>query len=77
MPPQRFLTLEDVAEILNISSSQAYALVRNAELSGIQIGGRNQWRVEISKLEAYIEQKYAEAAAMLDRSEEAADSADR
>jgi len=66
MPPQRFLTLDDVAEILNISWSQAYALVRNGELSGIQIGGRNQWRVEITKLDAYIEGKYAEAALALD-----------
>ncbi|MBA3278727.1 MAG: helix-turn-helix domain-containing protein [Geodermatophilaceae bacterium] len=66
MPPQRFLTLDDVAEILNISWSQAYALVRSKELSAIQIGGRNQWRVEITQLDAYIEGKYAEAAAVLD-----------
>ncbi len=66
MPPQRFLTLDDVAEILNISWSQAYALVRSKELSAIQIGGRNQWRVEITQLDAYIESKYAEAAVVLD-----------
>ncbi len=66
MPPQRFLTLDDVAEILNISWSQAYALVRSKELSAIQIGGRNQWRVEITQLDAYIERKYAEAAMVLD-----------
>lgn len=66
MPPQRFLTLDDVAEILNISWSQAYALVRSKDLSAIQIGGRNQWRVEITQLEAYIERKYAEASVVLD-----------
>lgn len=66
MPPQRFLTLDDVAEILNISWRQAYALVRSKELPAIQIGGRNQWRVEIAQLDAYIEGKYAEAAATLD-----------
>ncbi|MDQ3052319.1 MAG: helix-turn-helix domain-containing protein [Actinomycetota bacterium] len=66
MPPQRFLTLDDVAEILNISWSQAYALVRSKELSAIQIGGRNQWRVEITQLDTYIERKYAEAAVVLD-----------
>lgn len=66
MPPQRFLTLDDVAEILNISWSQAYALVRSKDLSAIQIGGRNQWRVEITQLDAYIERKYAEAAVVLD-----------
>jgi len=44
MATQRFLTLDDVAEILNVSWSQAYALVRRKELIAIQIGGRGQWR---------------------------------
>jgi len=57
---QRFLLLSDVAEILNISASQAYALVRNEELTAIKIGGRGQWRVERSQLEAYIERAYAD-----------------
>ena len=56
----RFLTLSDVAEILNISTSQAYALVRNEELTAIKIGGRGQWRVERAKLEDYIQRMYAE-----------------
>ena len=56
----RFLTLADVAEVLSISSSQAYALVRNGELRGIKIGGRGQWRVEVNELEAYIERAYAQ-----------------
>ena len=65
MTNERFLTLADVAEILNISSSQSYALVRSGELQGIQIGGRNQWRVERSKLEEYIEQAYRRTASNL------------
>ena len=48
----RFLTLADVAEVLNISASQTYALVRNGDLEAIKIGGRGQWRVERDKLEA-------------------------
>lgn len=56
----RFLTLTDVAEILQISSSQAYALVRSGELPAIQIGGRGQWRVEQLMLDQYIDNKYAE-----------------
>ena len=63
MPTPRFLTLDDVAEILNVSWSQAYALVRRKELIAIQIGGRNQWRVEVDELERFIQQKYAEARA--------------
>ncbi len=65
MTTDRFLTLADVAEILNISASQSYALVRSGDLQGIQIGGRNQWRVERSKLEEYIEQAYRRTAAQL------------
>ncbi len=56
----RFLQLTDVAEVLNISSAQAYALVRSGELPAIKVGGRGQWRVESAQLEKYIERKYAE-----------------
>jgi excisionase family DNA binding protein len=54
----RFLTLADVAEVLNTSSAQVYALVRRGELQAIKIGGRGQWRVEASKLEEYIQEGY-------------------
>lgn len=60
MAADRFLTLTDVAEVLNISDSQTYALVRNGELDAIKIGGRGQWRVERDKLEAYIARMYDE-----------------
>ncbi len=63
MPTPRFLTLDDVAEILNVSWAQVYALVRRRELIAIQIGGRGQWRVETDELERFIQQKYAEARA--------------
>ena len=58
MPNERFLTLADVAEVLNISASQTYALVRSGELEAIKIGGRGQWRVEREKLESYIARMY-------------------
>ena len=38
----RFLTLADVAEVLNTSSAQVYALVRRGDLEAIKIGGRGQ-----------------------------------
>jgi excisionase family DNA binding protein len=60
---QRFLTLADVAEILNVSAAQAYALVRSGDLPAIKIGGRGQWRVETTELEGYIERGYAQTAA--------------
>lgn len=62
---QRFLLLSDVAEILNISASQAYALVRNEELKAIKIGGRGQWRVERTALEEYIARAYSETQAFI------------
>lgn len=55
---QRFVTLADVAETLNISASQAYALVRSGDLPAIKVGGRGQWRVEVSVLEEYIQRMY-------------------
>ncbi len=56
----RFLQLSDVAETLNISAAQAYALVRSGDLPAIKIGGRGQWRVEVTELEQFIQRMYAE-----------------
>jgi excisionase family DNA binding protein len=60
MDTPRFLQLSDVAEILNTSTAQVYALVRRGDLPAIKLGGRGQWRVENSELEAYIARRYAE-----------------
>ena len=65
MAAERFLQLTDVAEILNISSSQTYALVRSGELPAIKIGGRGQWRVERTALEEYIQRCYDETRAFV------------
>src|SRR5215813_3916963 len=58
----RFLQLTDGAEELSVSVSQVYHMVRSGELPAIKVGGRGQWRVERERLEAYIQQKYAETA---------------
>lgn len=62
----RFLTLADVAEVLNTSSAQVYALVRRGDLPAIKIGGRGQWRVESAQLEEYIARMYAETRTFVD-----------
>lgn len=62
MTDRRFLTLTDVCEILNVSMSQARALVRSGELPAIQVGGRGQWRVEATVLEEYIAEGYRKTA---------------
>ncbi len=56
----RFLHLTDVAEILNISAKQTYALVRRGDIKAVKIGRRGAWRVESDELEAYIQRLYAE-----------------
>ena len=55
---RRFMTLDDVREVLSISSTQAYSLVRSGELRAIRVGGRGQWRIENAELEAYIQRSY-------------------
>lgn len=76
MATARFLKLTDVAETLNISGAQAYALVRSGDLPAIKVGGRGQWRVETDQLEAYIERMYTKterlvAESVLDESADA------
>jgi len=64
-PTPRFLTLADVAEVLNTTSAQVYALVRRGDLPAIKIGGRGQWRVEASELEDYIKRAYEDTRAFV------------
>lgn len=57
----RFLTIADVAEQLSVSVSQVRALIKSGELPAIQVGGRHQWRIEVSVLEKYIHKQYEAA----------------
>jgi excisionase family DNA binding protein len=66
MPAPRFLQLSDVAEVLNISANQVYALVRRGDIPAVKIGGRGQWRVESAELEKYIERLYTETRQFID-----------
>ena len=61
--PARFLTIGDVAAELNVTHAQVYALLRAGNLEGIRLGGRNQWRVERARLEAWIDRAHADTAA--------------
>jgi excisionase family DNA binding protein len=55
---RRFLTLADVAEILATSVAQVRSLVQSGDLRYIQIGGRQQYRIEAVELENYIQRMY-------------------
>ncbi len=65
--PPRFLPLAEVAEVLSISGSQVYALVRSGELPAIKIGGRGQWRVEAAELEKFIQRMYDETRSFVEQ----------
>ena len=65
----RFLKMEDVQEILNISSQQAYSLVRSGDLPAIQVGGRGIWRIEATELESYIARQYEATREKVERAE--------
>lgn len=54
----RFLTRADVAEELNISEAQVYALLRRGDVRRIKIGGRGVYRIERRELEAFIRRAY-------------------
>ena len=56
----RFLTVAETAEVLRVSATQAYALVRSGELPAIRVGAARHWRVERTELEAYIQARYEE-----------------
>jgi len=52
----RFFTIDQVAEALDTTKAQVYALVRRKELRAIKLGGRGQWRIGRTDLESLLEQ---------------------
>ncbi|MDQ0241453.1 excisionase family DNA-binding protein [Arthrobacter bambusae] len=58
----RFLTVEQVAEELNVSAIQIRALLKSGELRGFQVGGRNVWRIGASDVGDYIAEAYRRTA---------------
>lgn len=60
------MKLEDLAQILDVSHAQAYALVRSGEVPAIKIGGRGQWRIERAVFEEYVRDAYSRTAAFIE-----------
>lgn len=54
----RFLTLADVAEVLNVELPLVRELVQSGELVAIRIGNDGPLRVEQRELELFIADKY-------------------
>lgn len=57
-PKPRFLTIEQVAEELNVGTPVVRALLKTGELPGIQVGGRGLWRIGLTDIEDYIQEAY-------------------
>lgn len=64
-PGPRFLTIEQVADELNVGLPTVRALLTGGQLRGIQIGGRGLWRIARRDLEDYIEHAYGKTAAAI------------
>jgi len=54
----RFLTVDQVADELNVGLPTVRMLLKSGELRGIQIGGRGLWRVANADLEDYVAEAY-------------------
>ena len=54
----RFLSLADVADVLNVDISVVRELVESNELAAIRIGEHGHWRVEPRALDDYIADQY-------------------
>ncbi|MHA7276395.1 helix-turn-helix domain-containing protein [Arthrobacter sp. Hz1] len=67
------MTIPDVAQELNTSTSQIRALIRAGDLPAIQIGGRGQWSIERTRLEDYITDAYQRTAETIRRGDPPAD----
>jgi excisionase family DNA binding protein len=71
----RFLTVKQVAKELAITESITYTLLRSGELPAIQVGPKNVWRIERTKLEEYIADRYAATRRAVESGEVSAGSA--
>lgn len=58
----RFLTIEQVAQELNVGEPLIRALLKSGEMRGIQVGGRGVWRIGTADLDAYVERAYRRTA---------------
>jgi prophage regulatory protein len=61
-PHHRFLTIEQVAEELNVGLPQVRSLLKSGELRGFQLGGRRLWRIGVGDFEKYIIDAYEQTA---------------
>jgi excisionase family DNA binding protein len=59
---RRFLTIEQVADELNVGEPLVRATLKTGELRGIQVGPRGAWRVGVNDVEDFIAEAYRKTA---------------
>ncbi|WP_103061887.1 helix-turn-helix domain-containing protein [Actinomyces qiguomingii] len=57
--PDKFLTIAEVAEHLQLSAQGVRSLIQSGELPAIQVGARHLWRVPESAFDEYVERQLA------------------
>jgi prophage regulatory protein len=58
----RYLTVEQVADELNVGVPQVRSLLKSGDLRGLQIGGRGLWRIGRVDVEEFIAGAYQKTA---------------
>ncbi|BDZ51463.1 hypothetical protein GCM10025867_37040 [Frondihabitans sucicola] len=60
-PPRRFLVVAEVAAMLSLTIEDVESMVGSGELPAIRVGPYDEWRVEQSVLDGFLEAKYEES----------------
>jgi excisionase family DNA binding protein len=53
-----FVSVATAAEILAVSVSHTYALIRSGELPALRVGQGGPWRISTGALAAFVSQRY-------------------
>lgn len=61
LPRRQFVTVAQVASLLALGEDDVLAILVSGELPAIKVGPRDEWRIEQSVLDGYLEAKYEEA----------------
>jgi excisionase family DNA binding protein len=54
----RYLSIADVAEILQVDAADVHTLVQSGELASFRVGDRGPIRIELAQLNAFISHRY-------------------
>lgn len=62
---EKFLTIAEVAENLQLSAQAVRTLILSGDLPAIQVGARHLWRVPESAFDGYVERQLEATRAMV------------